>query len=86
MNLTPINLKDNNLAIQNCVFLPTSLAKDPSKVVNIKVKQQILKCKFSSDIDAGRIGMSKNIRDFLGVDTEEPVVAAPYEASKKQVL
>lgn len=67
MNLTVSNIS-NELAKNNAVYISTQLAKDPTKTVNVRITNKIFKCCFSADIDRPRIGMSKNIRTFLGTD------------------
>lgn len=50
MDLTPINLKSNEMALKNCLYLSTKLAKDPNAVVHVKIKNKIIKTMFSQII------------------------------------
>jgi hypothetical protein len=50
MDLIPINLKSNEMALKNCVYLSTKVARDPSAVVQVKIKKFIVKCMFSQII------------------------------------
>lgn len=73
MDLIPINLKSNDMALNNCLYLPTKLAKDPNATVYVKIKGRIIKCKFTPVIESTNIGASKNLRDYLGLDLVHPV-------------
>lgn len=79
MDLIPINLKSNEMALKNCVYLPSNLAKDPNSTVHVKIKNRYIKCMFSSIIDAKNVGASKNLREFLGLDLVNPVHIEPAE-------
>lgn len=50
MNLIPINLKSNEMALKNCVYLSNKLARDPNAVVHIKINGKYIKCMFSQII------------------------------------
>jgi hypothetical protein len=50
MNLIPINLKSNEMALKNCLYLSTKLAKDPTATVHVKIKNKIIKTMFSQII------------------------------------
>jgi hypothetical protein len=76
MNLTVCNIS-NDLAKNNAVYISAQLAKDPSKTVNVRINARILKCCFSIDIDRNKIGMSKNLRTFLGTDIGKEVKTEP---------
>lgn len=77
MNLTVCNIS-NDLAKNNAVYISAQLAKDPSKTVNVRINNsKIFKCCFSADIDRSKIGMSKNIRAFLGTDIGKDIRAEP---------
>ena len=79
MDLIPINLKDNQLALKNCVFLPSTYAKVPDSTVHVKIKEKIIKACFSPIIDKTNIGASKNIREYLSLDLVHPVKVEPCE-------
>lgn len=68
MELIPINLKSNEMALKNCVYLSSKLAKDPNSTVHVKIKNRFIKCMFSQIIDNTNVGASKNLREFLGLD------------------
>lgn len=56
------------MAIHNCLYLSTALAKDPNAVVHVKIKDKIIKCKFSQIIEKANLGTSKNLREYLSID------------------
>ena len=62
MDLIPIDLKSNEMALKNCVYLSTKLAKDPSSTVHVKIKNKFIKCMFSQIIESNNLGASKNLR------------------------
>lgn len=76
MNLTVSNLS-NDLAKNNSVYLSSQLAKDPSKKVNVRINNKILKCSFISEIDKTTVAMSKNIREYLGTDVGKAIKVEP---------
>lgn len=43
------------------------MAKNPSRVINVLINDKILKCSFHKDIEKGKIGMSLNVRKYLGL-------------------
>ena len=77
MDLIPINLKSNDMALNNCLYLPQKLAKDPDAIVHVKVKGRMIKAMFSQIIDSTNIGASKNLREYLGLDLVNPVKVLP---------
>lgn len=77
MDLIPINLKSNEMALKNCLYISSKLAKDPSSVVHVKIKGRIIKCMFSPIIDNSNLGASKNLREYLGLDLVNPVRVEP---------
>ena len=79
MDLIPINLKSNEMALNNCLYISSALAKDPSTVVHVRIKGRIIKCMFSQIIDATNVGASKNLREYLGLDLVNPVKVEPTE-------
>ncbi|CAM6003579.1 unnamed protein product [Sphagnum balticum] len=58
----------NELAINNSAYLSSQLAKDPNSTVNVKINGKVLKCSFLGDLDRGKIGLSKNVREFVGTE------------------
>jgi len=50
MDLIPINLKSNEMALKNCIFLSDKNARDPNAVVHVKIKNKLIKCMFSKII------------------------------------
>lgn len=62
MNLIPINLKSNEMALKNCIYLSNKLAKDPNAVVHVKINGKLIKCMFSQIIENTNLGASKNLR------------------------
>ena len=76
MNLTVKNIS-NDQAKRNSVFMSTELAKDPSKTVNVRINKKVLKCSFAAEIDRRHIGMSKNLRTFIGTDIDLSVTVEP---------
>ena len=76
MNLTVKNIS-NDQAKRNSVFMSTDLAKDASKTVNVRINKKVFKCSFAADIDRKNIGMSKNIRTFIGTDIDLSVIVEP---------
>lgn len=69
MKLTPTSIKHlgDEYSIKNSVYLSTEMAKNPSRVINVLVGDKILKCSFHKDIEKGKIGMSLNLRKYLGL-------------------
>ena len=76
MNLNVLNVS-NELARNNSVYISAQLAKDPSKTVNVKINNKILKCNFLGDLDRSKIAMSKNIRTFIDTDLGRDVKVEP---------
>ena len=72
--VVPINLKSNTLALNNSAYLSSKRWKDPTKTIHIKIKDKYIKCKFIDEIPPDNIGMSKNLREFLQLDTVHPVL------------
>ena len=62
IEVVPVNLKSNILALSNCVYLSSKRKKTESKFVHVKIKDRYLKCKFLDELKDDAIGMSKNIR------------------------
>ena len=50
MEVLPINLKSNEMALQNAIFLPLTLAKDPNSTVHIKINDKLIKSRFTATI------------------------------------
>lgn len=83
MNLTVCNIS-NDLAKNNAVYISSQLAKDPSRTVNVRINNsKILKCCFSVEIERSKIGMSKNVRTFVGTDVGQQVLAEPVDLGDK---
>ncbi len=56
------------------------MAKNPSRTINVLINEKILKCSFHKDIEKGKIGMSLNIRKYLGLnDSGDAIMVQPYE-------
>jgi hypothetical protein len=55
MNLTPSSLRSNDDAVQNCVFMNSTLAKDPNQTVHVKIKDRHIKCRFNKAVGVGKI-------------------------------
>ena len=81
MNLVIINLS-NELAMNNSVYLSSQLAKDPSKVVIVRIDKKLFKCSFTADVEKGKIGMSKNIREYIGTDVGKVIKVEPVDLSE----
>ena len=79
MEATAVNLKSNEMAIKNCVYLPVSLAKDPNATVHITIKGKYIKAKFSSLIEKPTVGIGKALREYLGIDLVHPFQITPTE-------
>lgn len=67
------------MALNNCVYISSKLAKDPNAVVHVRIKDRIMKCMFSPIIEETNLGASKNIREYLGVDVVHAVKVEPTE-------
>lgn len=82
MKLSPTSIKHlgDEYSIKNSVYISTESAKNPNKIINVMINGKILKCAFHKAIEKGQIGMSLNIRKYLGLnETAEPVLVQPYE-------
>lgn len=62
MEVKAVNLKSNDMALKNCVYMPVGLAKDPDATVHIIIKGKYIKAKFSSIIEKPTIGLGKALR------------------------
>ena len=76
MNLVVENIS-NDQAKNNSLYMSSQLAKDASKLVNIRIKNKIFKCCFLDNMDRNKIGMSKNNRTFIGTDVGMSVTVEP---------
>ncbi len=63
------------MALENCAFLPHTKSKNPSATIHLKIKDRYIKCKFSDQVKDQNIGMSKNMRDYLVLDTVHSIIA-----------
>ena len=77
MEVKAINLKSNDMALKNCVYLPAALAKDPNATVHIIIKGKYIKSKFSSIIEKPTIGLGKALREYLEIDLVHPFEITP---------
>ena len=82
----PTNLKSNILALQNCIFISSKKTKDPSQTIHLKIKDKYIKCRYSNDVREDNLGMSKNIREYLSLDTAHSIVAQPISGIDESKL
>lgn len=83
MNLTVCNIS-NELAKNNAVYISSQLAKDPTRTVNVRINSsKIFKCCFSPELERSKIGMSKNVRAFIGTDIGQQVLTEPVDMDDK---
>ena len=84
MDLVPTNLLDKEHVLNNCAYLSPLLAKDPSKSIHIRIKNKIIKTSFIKGVEKNNIAMSKNLREFVGVDMVNPVRVEPYQPKAEE--
>jgi hypothetical protein len=76
MKLVPTSIKHlgDEYSIKNSLYLPTEYAKNPSKVINVKIFNRVFKCGFHKDIEKGKVGMSLNMRKFMGISENSDTI------------
>lgn len=83
MNLTVTNLS-NDLAKNNAVYISPTLAKDPTRTVNVRISGKIMKCGFLQDLERGSVAMSRNIREFVGTEVGKTIRVEPVGAEMEE--
>lgn len=82
MSFVVTNLPNNDFAVNNSVYLPRSKKGAPT----VKINEKYFKCAFAEEMEPNKIGLSKNIRDYLGIELNQAVKVEPFQAANIEEL